>query len=105
MAATVARKAAAVAIRAYQLSLSSLVGRTCRHLPGCSEYTVEAVTRHGVWPGLWMGAARICRCGPCGTSGLDFVCEALPTDASWMTPWRYGRWRGTNERPPGGATS
>ena len=95
-----ARKAARLAIRAYQLGLSGLVGRTCRHLPTCSDYTSEAIARHGVWPGSWIGFARICRCGPGGTSGLDFVCETVPPDAGWFTPWRYGRWRGTNPEPP-----
>jgi putative membrane protein insertion efficiency factor len=92
----IGRALALGAIRAYQLTLSSLVGRQCRHLPSCSEYTAEAITRHGVWPGAWMGAARICRCGPFGTSGLDLVCETIPERASWHAPWRYGRWRGTN---------
>jgi putative membrane protein insertion efficiency factor len=88
-------------IRLYQLTLSGLVGRQCRHLPTCSDYTAEAITRHGVWPGGWMGAARICRCGPLGTSGLDLVCDAVPDRAAWYLPWRYGRWRGTND--PGSA--
>ena len=94
------RRTARLAIRGYQLTLSGLAGRTCRHLPTCSDYTAEAIGRHGVWAGGWMGFARICRCGPGGTSGLDFVCEELPSGASWATPWRYGRWRGTNEAPP-----
>src|SRR5215213_7507819 len=81
-------------IRGYQLTLSGLIGRQCRHLPSCSEYADEAIQRHGVWAGGWMGIARICRCGPFGTSGLDFVCEELPPDARWYAPWRYGRWRG-----------
>ena len=95
-----ARRLAAIFIRAYQLTLSALVGRTCRHLPTCSEYAAAAVLRHGVWPGAWIGAARICRCGPGGTSGLDFVCHELPSRATWFLPWRYGRWRGTNPNPP-----
>lgn len=90
-----ARAAAQAAIRAYQLTLSSLAGSTCRHLPSCSDYAAEAIGRHGLWPGIWIGAARICRCGPFGTSGLDLVCETLPPDARWHRPWRYGRWRGT----------
>ena len=97
------RAIACAAIRVYQLTLSGLVGRGCRHLPSCSEYTAEAISRHGVWPGSWMGAARICRCGPFGTSGLDFVCEAVPGRAAWYLPWRYGRWRGTNEAASGTA--
>jgi putative membrane protein insertion efficiency factor len=88
------------AIRAYQLTLSSVLGRHCRHLPSCSDYTAEAIARHGIWPGAWMGAARICRCGPFGTRGLDFVCEAVPDRAAWYLPWRYGRWRGTNIEAP-----
>ena len=41
------------------------------------------------------------RCQPWGTHGLDFVPKTLPAAARWWTPWRYGRWRGTNERTPG----
>jgi uncharacterized protein len=92
-----ARQAAHLAIRSYQLTLSSLVGRQCRHFPSCSEYTDEAIQMHGLWAGGWMGLARICRCGPRGTSGIDWVCEELPPDASPLTPWRYGLWRSTND--------
>jgi putative membrane protein insertion efficiency factor len=87
------RRSAHFAIRGYQLSLSMLVGRWCRHLPTCSEYTDEAIQRHGFWPGGWIGAARLCRCNPLGTSGFDPVPKALPQAARWYTPWRYGRWR------------
>jgi len=81
-------------IRAYQLTLSSLIGRHCRHLPTCSDYTDEAIQRHGLWAGGWMGLARICRCNPLGTSGFDPVPAAPPSLATWFTPWRYGLWRG-----------
>jgi len=46
-----------------------------------------------------MGFARICRCRPGGTDGLDFVPETLPEGASWSRPWRYGLWRSTNPGP------
>ncbi len=90
------RRGARGAIRFYQLTLSALIGRQCRHWPSCSEYTDEAVRRHGLWAGGWMGLARICRCGPWGTSGIDLVCEEVPQDATWYVPWRYGRWRVIN---------
>ena len=96
LASRLPRLAARGAIRAYQLTLSGLVGRHCRHLPSCSDYADEAIARHGLWAGGWMGLARICRCGPGGTSGLDFVCEELPHAARWYAPWRYGRWSGVN---------
>ncbi len=81
------------AIRAYQLTLSSLIGRQCRYLPTCSEYTDEAIQAHGLWAGGWMGLARICRCNPWGGSGYDPAPRDLPPGASPLKPWRYGRWR------------
>ncbi|MCA3596262.1 MAG: membrane protein insertion efficiency factor YidD [Methylobacterium sp.] len=83
-------------VHLYRYTLSAFMGRTCRHMPSCSEYLIEAVERHGIWPGGWMGFARICRCRPGGTSGLDFVCEEIPTAARWYRPWLYGLWRRTN---------
>jgi putative membrane protein insertion efficiency factor len=83
-------------VTGYRYTLSPLVGFDCRHLPTCSNYADEAFGRFGFWAGGWMTAARLCRCHPLGTSGLDFVPEALPTPARWWMPWRYGRWRGVN---------
>ena len=82
------------AIRAYQLTLSGLVGRQCRHAPSCSEYTDEAIQRHGLWAGGFMGLARICRCHPWGTDGYDPVAQDLPPHVHWARPWAYGVWRG-----------
>lgn len=88
------RRTAHWAIRGYQLTLSSLIGRQCRHWPSCSHYTDQAIQRHGLWAGGWMGFARICRCGPFGTHGIDLVPENVPPCARAWLPWRYGRWRG-----------
>jgi len=87
------RRAAHGAIRFYQLTLSSLMGRQCRYLPSCSEYTDQAIQRYGLWAGGWMGFARICRCHPWGGAGFDPPPEAAQKGASWMRPWRYGHWR------------
>lgn len=87
------RMLAHVALRAYQLTLSGLIGRQCRYLPTCSSYMDDAIARHGVWAGGWMGAARLCRCHPWGGSGYDPAPAAPPAGARWFKPWRYGRWR------------
>jgi putative membrane protein insertion efficiency factor len=94
-------------VRAYRYTLSPLVGYECRHLPTCSHYGEEAIARFGLWAGGWMTLARLCRCHPWGTRGLDFVPAAVPPGARWFMPWRYARWRGTNDavvtshvRPP-----
>ncbi|MGH8735580.1 MAG: membrane protein insertion efficiency factor YidD, partial [Burkholderiales bacterium] len=94
-------------VKAYRYTLSPLVGFHCRHLPTCSEYADEALSRHGLWAGGWMTLARLCRCHPFGTSGLDFVPPSLPRHARWYLPWRYGRWRGTNADlvPPSAAVA
>jgi len=91
------RLAARGLIGAYRLTFSALVGLQCRHLPTCSVYADEAIGRFGLWAGGWMTLARLCRCHPFGTSGLDFVPPALPHRSRWYLPWRYGRWRGTND--------
>lgn len=83
-------------VRLYRYTLSPLVGFHCRHLPTCSDYADQALARFGLWAGGWMTLARLMRCHPWGTSGLDFVPDALPADSRWYMPWRYGRWRGTN---------
>jgi uncharacterized protein len=95
------RRLAHGAIRAYQLTLSALFGRHCRHLPTCSCYMDEAIQRHGVWAGGWIGAARLWRCRPFGTSGYDPVPDQAPEGASVLKPWRYGRWRGPLVREAG----
>jgi putative membrane protein insertion efficiency factor len=92
------RRAGRMLINGYRYTLSPLIGFHCRHLPTCSEYD-EALDRFGLWKGGWMTAARLLRCHPCGTSGLDFVPQAAPPRARWYLPWRYGKWRGTNPLP------
>jgi putative membrane protein insertion efficiency factor len=62
-------------IRLYQVTLSGLFPGTCRFLPTCSQYTYEAVARHGVMKGIWLGLRRLARCRPRGGSGYDPVPE------------------------------
>ena len=57
--------------RAYKLTLSPLIGRTCRYLPTCSDYAAEALIVHGPWKGGWLAAKRIAKCHPLGGSGYD----------------------------------
>ena len=81
-------------IKAYQFTLSALIGRQCRHLPTCSSYTIEAIEKHGSWRGVWLGIARISRCHPWGSDGYDPVPDEL-TDQGWKF-WRYGIWKKKN---------
>jgi putative membrane protein insertion efficiency factor len=94
--ASIPRQAARGMVKAYRLTLSPFVGMHCRHLPTCSVYADEAFSHHGFWAGGWITLARLSRCHPFGTSGLDVVPDSLPETAHWYVPWRYGRWRGTD---------
>jgi conserved hypothetical protein TIGR00278 len=97
---SLSRRVAHLLIRSYQLTLSGLVGRQCRYLPTCSDFADEAIHRHGLWAGGWIGLARICRCHPWGSSGVDPVPDALATSARWYLPWRYGDWTGPSDDGP-----
>ncbi|WP_084399263.1 membrane protein insertion efficiency factor YidD [Henriciella aquimarina] len=94
------RKAAHAALKTYKLTLSptfQLFGAQCRHVPSCSEYCAECVSRHGLWAGGWMTLARLSRCRPGGSRGFDPVPESKPESPFWA-PWRSGDWACT-ERP------
>ncbi len=79
-----------VLIRTYQLTLSAFIGRSCRHLPTCSSYAMDAIRMHGAWAGFWLGFWRVLRCHPLGTHGFDPVPE---TGVPRLDPmfWRYRR--------------
>jgi putative membrane protein insertion efficiency factor len=86
-------------VTVYRYTLSPVIGPRCRHLPSCSDYAEQAITRFGLWAGGWMALARLLRCHPWGTHGLDFVPPRLPQNARWYKPWCYGRWRSTRTEP------
>ena len=60
-------------IRAYQLSLSLLIGRQCRFEPSCSHYMADAIREHGVVKGVILGSKRLGRCHPWHDGGYDPV--------------------------------
>ena len=45
----------------------------CRHIPTCSNYSIEAINTYGSLKGSYMSIKRILRCNPWGTSGYDPV--------------------------------
>lgn len=60
-------------IRFYRNVLSPLKPPTCRFVPTCSEYALEAIEKYGPWTGLKMSVRRVLRCHPFGDSGYDPV--------------------------------
>jgi putative membrane protein insertion efficiency factor len=60
-------------LRAYQYFLRPLLGANCRFYPSCSDYSREAIERHGVLKGLWLTLRRVGRCHPYHPGGFDPV--------------------------------
>ena len=71
-------------VRLYQKYFSPLkMAGTCRFMPVCSAYALEAVSRHGAVKGSLLAAARISKCGPWHPGGYDPVPgSVVPPDAS-----------------------
>lgn len=67
------RKIAVLPIRFYQLSISPMLPASCRFVPSCSQYALEAILKHGIFKGGWLAIKRIGRCHPWGGSGYDPV--------------------------------
>jgi putative membrane protein insertion efficiency factor len=60
-------------VRAYQRLVSPLFPATCRFIPPCSEYAIQALSRHGFLRGLKLASLRILRCNPWAAGGEDPV--------------------------------
>ena len=73
-------------IRVYKIVLSPLFAGNCRYLPGCADYMTEAITRHGVIRGGWLGTRRLCRCHPFGGHGYDPVPQSLDHRIDHQSP-------------------
>ena len=58
-------------VRAYQLLLSTHLGRTCRFQPTCSTYAIQAFREYGALKGLVLSVHRLLRCHPWGGHGYD----------------------------------
>ena len=60
-------------IKTYKCIISPLIGPSCRYLPTCSEYSIEALKNYGFIKGLSLSLKRIMSCHPWGNSGFDPV--------------------------------
>ncbi len=60
-------------IKMYRLFISPLKPPTCRFVPTCSDYALQAIDKYGVLRGGKMAVRRILRCHPFHPGGYDPV--------------------------------
>lgn len=60
-------------IKIYQKFISPLSPPSCRFYPTCSEYSFEAIKKHGALKGSWYSVTRISKCHPFHPGGFDPV--------------------------------
>ena len=60
-------------IKCYKFLISPLLSQSCRYLPTCSEYSIEALRTYGFFKGIFLSIKRILSCHPWGRGGFDPV--------------------------------
>lgn len=63
-------------VKGYQYLISPMLGSNCRFYPTCSSYMIEAIEKHGVLKGIYLGTRRLLRCHPYSEGGVDLVPDA-----------------------------
>ena len=62
-------------IKGYKFLVSPLFGNSCRYLPTCSDYSIEALKTFGFLKGTFISLKRILSCHPIkflgGGDGFD----------------------------------
>ena len=64
-------------VKIYQIILSPVLGKNCKHYPSCSSYSLQAVESHGLLKGLILTTLRILRCNPWSLGGYDPIPEKV----------------------------
>ena len=62
-----------VMIRLWQNTFSRVFPPTCRFVPSCSDYAIEAFRKYGFFKGLWLAGNRLIKCHPWNPGGHDPV--------------------------------
>ena len=73
-------------VRFYQKRISPLKpSGTCKYIPTCSQYAMEALEKHGAFKGSILAIWRVLRCNPFSEGGYD------PDAEVWQKKENSGR--------------
>lgn len=68
----------------YRKCISPILPKQCIYYPTCSYYMMEAILKHGVFKGIFLGTKRLFRCVPWKEGGFDPVPDNLRGDMKWL---------------------
>ncbi|MDR2505832.1 MAG: membrane protein insertion efficiency factor YidD [Oscillospiraceae bacterium] len=67
------KRAMLALLRFYQRQISPATRPSCKYIPSCSEYAVQAIEKHGAARGFGLAVWRVLRCNPLSRGGYDPV--------------------------------
>lgn len=67
------KKVMLILIKFYRRNISPMTMPTCKYIPSCSQYALEAIEKYGALKGGMMSVWRILRCNPFSKGGFDPV--------------------------------
>lgn len=73
-------------IQLYRNLVSPLRLPSCRFMPTCSQYAVDALGEYGLIRGSWLAAVRLAKCGPWHEGGWDPIPERSQGEAGCGCP-------------------
>jgi putative membrane protein insertion efficiency factor len=68
----------------YRWMVSPLLPPSCRYVPTCSRYAIQAIQIHGLAKGLWLTTKRLSTCHPFTSFKIAFFHDPVP--AKTATP-------------------
>lgn len=71
-------------VRFYKQCINPLLPNSCKYVPSCSAYMMQAVEKRGVFRGVPLGLYRILRCNPFSKGGFDPVKDTFSGKAKWL---------------------
>lgn len=75
-----------VVVQWYRHMISPLRPPSCRFVPTCSQYAVDALTEFGVIRGCWLSLIRLAKCGPWHSGGWDPIPQRCSHTGSGPQP-------------------
>jgi putative membrane protein insertion efficiency factor len=60
-------------VRLYKYLISPILPGSCRFVPSCSEYAIEALKKYGALKGCYLSVRRVAKCNPFNPGGFDPV--------------------------------